>query len=108
MAAGQLISIVDDDPSMLEALVGLVRSLGYDARGFVSAEDFLASIDLGQFACAITDIGCSSSFGDRSGQIRLRLGQAREQFRPWRVERLFGKCALLRVLDRPAELTRPR
>jgi FixJ family two-component response regulator len=56
MAAGQLISIVDDDPSMLEALVGLVRSLGYDARGFVSAEDFLASIDLGQFACAITDI----------------------------------------------------
>jgi FixJ family two-component response regulator len=56
MAAGQLISIVDDDPSMLEALVGLVRSLGYDARGFASAEDFLASTDLGKFACAITDI----------------------------------------------------
>ena len=49
--------VTDDDPSMLEALVGLVRSLGYDARGFASAEDFLASIDLGQFACAITDVG---------------------------------------------------
>jgi FixJ family two-component response regulator len=43
MAAAQLISIVDDDPSMLEALMGLVRSLGYDVRGFASAEDFLAS-----------------------------------------------------------------
>jgi FixJ family two-component response regulator len=56
MAAGQLISIVDDDPSMRDALLGLVRSLGYDVRGFASAEDFLASTDLGQFACAITDI----------------------------------------------------
>ena len=56
MAAGQLISIVDDDASMREALVGLVRSLGYEVRGFASAEDFLASNDLGKFACAITDI----------------------------------------------------
>jgi FixJ family two-component response regulator len=56
MTAGQLISIVDDDPSMREALVGLVRSLGYEVRDFASAEDFLASNDLGKFACAITDI----------------------------------------------------
>jgi len=56
MATGQMISIVDDDPSMLEALVGLVRSLGYEVHGFASAEDFLASSDLGKFACAITDI----------------------------------------------------
>lgn len=56
MAAGQLISIVDDDTSMREALVGLVRSLGYDGRGFESAKDFLASDDLGLFTCAITDI----------------------------------------------------
>ena len=56
MTAGQLISIVDDDASMREALVGLVRSLGYEVRDFASAEDFLASNDLGKFACAITDI----------------------------------------------------
>ncbi len=56
MAAGHLISIVDDDAFMREALVGLVRSLGYDVRDFASAEDFLASNDLGKFACAITDI----------------------------------------------------
>src|SRR4051794_7599227 len=56
MAAGHLISIVDDDASMREALVGLVRSLGYEVRDFASAEDFLACNDLGKFACAITDI----------------------------------------------------
>jgi FixJ family two-component response regulator len=56
MATGLLISIVDDDASMREALVGFVRSLGYEVRGFASAEDFLASNELGRFACAITDI----------------------------------------------------
>ncbi|GLR83589.1 response regulator transcription factor [Bradyrhizobium iriomotense] len=56
MTAEPLISIVDDDASMREALIGLVRSLGFDGRGFASAEDFLASHELGLFACAITDI----------------------------------------------------
>ena len=56
MADGYLISIVDDDSSMRDALVGLFRSLGYDARGFASAEDFLACSDLERFACAITDV----------------------------------------------------
>ncbi|UWU76569.1 response regulator [Bradyrhizobium huanghuaihaiense] len=54
--ADQLISIIDDDASMREALVGLVRSLGYDVRDFASAEDFLASSNLEAYACAITDI----------------------------------------------------
>ena len=54
--AEHLISIVDDDASMRQALVELVRSLGYEVRGFASAEDFLASSDLGEYACAITDI----------------------------------------------------
>ena len=53
---GQLISIVDDDASLREALAGLVRSLGYEVRDFASAEDFLASGDLEAYACAITDI----------------------------------------------------
>jgi FixJ family two-component response regulator len=56
MVTGFLISIVDDDASMREALVGFVRSLGYEVRDFASAEDFLASNELGRFACAITDI----------------------------------------------------
>jgi FixJ family two-component response regulator len=56
MVTGLLISIVDDDASMREALVGFVRSLGHEVRDFASAEDFLASNELGRFACAITDI----------------------------------------------------
>jgi len=56
MTAGHLISIVDDDASMRDALVSLVRALGYDARGFASGEDFLAYDDLGRFSCTITDI----------------------------------------------------
>jgi FixJ family two-component response regulator len=52
----RLISIVDDDDSMRDALVGLFRSLGYDARGFASAEEFLACSELKRFACTVTDI----------------------------------------------------
>ncbi|WFU45726.1 response regulator (plasmid) [Bradyrhizobium sp. CB82] len=54
--ADQLISIIDDDAPMREALVSLVRSLGYEVRDFASAEDFLASSDIEAYACAITDI----------------------------------------------------
>jgi FixJ family two-component response regulator len=56
MAAGDMISIVDDDASMRDALVDMLRSLGYDARGFSSAEDMLASSELDRFACMVTDI----------------------------------------------------
>ena len=56
MTNDHLISIVDDDPSMRAALVGLVRSLGHNVRAFASAEEFLASHELERFTCAITDI----------------------------------------------------
>ena len=39
---------------MRDALIALFRSLGYDARGFASDEDFLACNDLKRFSCAIT------------------------------------------------------
>jgi FixJ family two-component response regulator len=51
-----MISIVDDDTSMRDMLVSLVRSFGYDARAFASAEEFLASDDFEKFTCTITDI----------------------------------------------------
>jgi len=43
VVANSLISIIDDDESLRSALVGLVRSLGYRARGFANAEEFLAA-----------------------------------------------------------------
>jgi FixJ family two-component response regulator len=51
-----VISIVDDDESIREATKGFVRSLGYDAAVFASAEDFLQSSQVNDSACLITDV----------------------------------------------------
>jgi len=51
-----MISIVDDDASVREATKRLVRSLGFDARSFPSAEAFLQSSRIDDSACLITDV----------------------------------------------------
>ena len=51
-----IISIVDDDECVREATKGLVRSLGYTALSFSSAEEFLASERVRDTACVITDL----------------------------------------------------
>jgi FixJ family two-component response regulator len=51
-----MISIVDDDESVREATKELVRSLGYAAVAFASAEDFLQSEQLSATACLISDV----------------------------------------------------
>jgi FixJ family two-component response regulator len=56
LRCGAVISIVDDDPSMREAMSGLVRSLGFDAVTFSSAEDFLQSDQIDGTSCLITDV----------------------------------------------------
>ena len=56
VAAGPLIAIIDDDDSMRSAVAALVRSAGYEALAFASAEEFLAYGTVGSFACVISDI----------------------------------------------------
>jgi FixJ family two-component response regulator len=51
-----MICIVDDDESVLEATKCLVRSLGYNAVTFSSAEAFLDSGRVKGTACLITDV----------------------------------------------------
>src|ERR1700724_2627823 len=51
-----MISIVDDDESVREATKSLVRSLGYTAATFCSAEEFLESAEVTATACLITDV----------------------------------------------------
>ena len=51
-----LISVVDDDRSVVEAIVSLLESVGYTAAGFVSAQDFLNSPQLRRTACLILDV----------------------------------------------------
>jgi FixJ family two-component response regulator len=50
-----MISIVDDDESVRESTKALVRSLGYTACVFASAEEFLSS-DVDDTACLILDV----------------------------------------------------
>jgi len=56
LPAEPLICIIDDDESMRRTVVALVRSVGYDARGFASAEEFLGCGTVEAFACIITDV----------------------------------------------------
>ena len=51
-----VISIIDDDELVRDAVQGLVRSLGYVAAGHASAEDYLRSNEYRTSSCLITDI----------------------------------------------------
>jgi FixJ family two-component response regulator len=56
LAKPHVISIIDDDPSVREATQSLIRSLGYDAQVFASAEEYLQSERLSDSSCLITDL----------------------------------------------------
>jgi len=51
-----LISIVDDDDSIRNSLDNLIRSVGFHAQGFSSAEAFLSSNQAHDTACLILDM----------------------------------------------------
>ena len=50
------ISIVDDDESIREALQSLLRSVGFRAKTFASAEQFLQFDQIETTACLILDV----------------------------------------------------
>lgn len=56
MSRELLISVIDDNESFRTALVESLRSLGYGARGFASAEEYIAGDGEGSSDCIITDI----------------------------------------------------
>jgi FixJ family two-component response regulator len=51
-----VISIIDDDASVREALQRFLRALGYLALAFASAEDFLRSPQVADNSCLILDV----------------------------------------------------
>ena len=55
MSGEFIISVIDDDESFRTALLGLLRSLGYEAQGFTSAMEFVDSGEEGSCDCIITD-----------------------------------------------------
>jgi FixJ family two-component response regulator len=51
-----MIAIIDDDASVRVAISSLVRSYGFAAEAFQSAEHFLTAVDSSRIYCVITDI----------------------------------------------------
>lgn len=76
MIVGSLVSIVDDDESVREALPELLTEFGFEAHAFSSAEEFLASEYAGRTACLILDV----SMPDMSGpELQQELARRRQE-----------------------------
>jgi FixJ family two-component response regulator len=58
-----LISVVDDDESIRESLPDLIRELGFSAKAFSSAEEFLESDSLHNTDCLLLDIAMPGMTG---------------------------------------------
>jgi FixJ family two-component response regulator len=68
-----LVSVVDDDESVRESLPDLLRELGFAAKVFSSAEEFLASDYVDQTRCLILDIAMPGMTGpDLQRELKLR------------------------------------
>ena len=70
-----LVSVVDDDESVRESLPDLLRELGYSARAFSSAEEFLASDSVRETRCLILDIAMPGMAGPDLQQELTSRGQ---------------------------------
>ncbi|WP_027687395.1 response regulator transcription factor [Rhizobium leguminosarum] len=71
-----LIAIVDDDEPMRDAIKGLVRSMGFDAETFSSADDFLTSPHIRRTACLVTDINMPGMSGLDLHRRLVALGRS--------------------------------
>jgi FixJ family two-component response regulator len=70
-----LVSVVDDDASVRESLPDLLAMLGFAARVFSSAEEFLESDYVDQTRCLILDIAMPGMTGPDLQQELKNRGQ---------------------------------
>jgi FixJ family two-component response regulator len=71
-----LVSIVDDDRSVRESLPDLIRQLGFAARVFSSAREFLESDCIDQTRCLILDVAMPGMTGPDLQRELMRRRQA--------------------------------
>jgi len=81
MTGVPLIAIVDDDDSLRNSLDNLIRSVGFRAQGFPSAEAFLSSNQVHDTACLIIDERLP---GMNGLELQRRIGAAN-----WRIPIIF-------------------
>ena len=70
MAKRRLVSVVDDDEFVREALPDLLRSFGLEAQPFSSAAEFLASDSLDLTGCLVLDVAMPGMTGP---ELQLEL-----------------------------------
>ncbi|MGH7992925.1 MAG: response regulator transcription factor [Limisphaerales bacterium] len=61
--AKHLVAVVDDDPSVCEATISLLKANGFGAESFCSAAEFLNSPQLDGARCLILDLQLSDMSG---------------------------------------------
>lgn len=76
MARRPLVALVDDDESVRESLPDLLRELGFAAKAFASAEDYLASDSLPNTRCLILDVAMPGMSGPDLHRELISRGHA--------------------------------
>jgi FixJ family two-component response regulator len=112
-----LVSVVDDDESVRESLPDLVRELGFTARAFSSAKEFLTSDCVARTRCLILDVFMPGMTGPELQQelkrrqhhipIVFMTGKTNETVRPQVLEdgaveclfKPFSDAALLTAIN---------
>jgi FixJ family two-component response regulator len=89
-----LVSVVDDDASMREALPDLLRQFGFAAEAFASAEAFLASEFVSETSCLLLDVAMPGMSGPDLQQELTR----RRQMIPIVFITAYGEASVLRRL----------
>ena len=75
MTRSRVVCVVDDDESVREALVGLIRSAGFEVRAFASAEEFLSGFDPANTHCLVLDVKMPGMSGPDLQECLLAQGQ---------------------------------
>jgi FixJ family two-component response regulator len=104
------VAVVDDDESVRSAVYGALRSVGFEARAFASAEEFLDSDVRGDTACLISDVQMPGMSG-----LELQAALAKDEhpipiifitaFGDQRVRTQALKAGALEFLDKPFDDT---
>jgi FixJ family two-component response regulator len=89
-----LVSVVDDDESIREALPDLLRQFGFAAETFASAEAFLASEFVGETSCLLLDVAMPGMSGP---DLQQELTRRRQKI-PIVFITAHGDAAVLRRL----------
>jgi FixJ family two-component response regulator len=89
-----LVSVVDDDESIREALPDLLRQFGFAAETFVSAEAFLASEFVGETSCLLLDVAMPGMSGP---DLQQELTRRRQEI-PIVFITAYGDATVLRRL----------